>query len=175
MKVRSVVDSVKHNITAQVTHFTVFAILVDTALKSPAALSVSQLFIGIMIGGLTLLAFILYLRAQRRKSDTDRYWDRGELIPARSMEQSEQWYWNGKKWVPPSEKELREEWYWSGNEWVPPRNKELRDEWYSDWTRWIELRRIETTEKWYWDGSCWVQPGESSKRPSRSLQFSGKN
>ena len=166
VKLRGNVDSVKHNVTAQATHFTVFAILVETTLKSTGALAISRSLIGILIGGLALLAFILYLRARRRKSDADRYWGR-ELIPARRTEPREQWYWSGKEWVPSGKEELGEQWHWSGDGWIPPRNKVPRDDWHSDWAHWVALRRIEASDEWNWSGNEWVRPGNKASRDER--------
>ena len=83
VKLGGVVDSVKHNITAQVTHFTVFAILVDTTLESSPAPAMRWSLIGGIIGWLTLSGLLLYFgyfRTQRMKPDTE-------------------WHWNGRDWV----------------------------------------------------------------------------
>jgi hypothetical protein len=83
VKLGGVVDSVKHNITAQVTHFTVFAILVDTTLESSPAPAIRWSLIGGIIGWLTLSGLLLYFgyfRTQRMKPDTE-------------------WHWNGRDWV----------------------------------------------------------------------------
>lgn len=81
---QGVVDPVEHNITAQVTHFTVFAILVDATLTSSSAPVIIWPSVGGSIGFLTLLALALYFgrfRTNKIKLDTD-------------------WHWNGKDWVP---------------------------------------------------------------------------
>jgi hypothetical protein len=104
-KMQGVVDPVKHNITVQATHFTVFAILADTTQQSSPALAIGWSLTGGIIGGLTLLAVILYFgyfRAQRIKPDTE-------------------WRWTGQDWVPRERKTPPEDWIWDGKNWVPPK------------------------------------------------------
>jgi hypothetical protein len=70
-RLQSVVDPVNHSISAQATHFTVFAILADTTQQS-SALAIGWSLIGGIIGGFILLAVILYLgyfRRQGKKQD----------------------------------------------------------------------------------------------------------
>jgi hypothetical protein len=99
------VDPAKHNVTAQLTHFTVFAILVDTSLESSPAPAISWSLIGGIIGSLTLLTLILYF---------------GYFFVQRMKPEAE-WRWDGRDWVLRRKKTPREEWFWDGSSWVPPR------------------------------------------------------
>jgi hypothetical protein len=102
VKLESTVDTVNHVATAEIKHLSVFAVLAGAAPGAPSVQSVSWSLTGGIIGGMAILALLLYVPLRRRRTG-----DR-------------EWRWNGAAWVP-SHKKSNKEWHWNGTDWVPPK------------------------------------------------------